>query len=149
MADAFILRLGGPLRAGLGLLILSAAGICLWVATGIELGIAWTLAIPAAIAVIPAWALLQRRQLTRQGDTLTITDGWLWRRALSLALSGSEIEIVPTAGLTAVVLHHGARAWPVALWVRASTATRIVAFLDAAPCGPRRRRQPVLPANDR
>ncbi len=149
MADASTLLLGGPLRAGLGLLILSAAGICLSVATSIELGIAWTLAIPAAVAVIPAWALLQRRQLARHGDTLTITDGWLWRRALSLTLAGSEIELVPTAGLTAVVLHLGARSWPVALWVRASTAAQVAAFLDAAPGGPRPRRRPILPANDR
>jgi hypothetical protein len=149
MAVASTLLLGGPLRAGLGLLILGVAGICLWVATGIELGIAWTLAIPAAVAVIPAWALLQRRQLTRQDETLTITEGWLWRRVLILPLAGSEIELVPTAGLTAVVLHHGVRAWPVALWVRASTAARIATFLDAAPGGPRPRRLSALPANDR
>jgi hypothetical protein len=46
-------------------------------------------------------------------------------------------------------LHHGVRAWPVALWVRASTAARIATFLDAAPGGPRPRRLSALPANDR
>ncbi len=156
MSDSFVI--GGPLRAGLGLLLISGSLLALWTSRTIELGIAWTTVIPALILLSPGAALLPRRVLAWRDGGLELTDGWLWRRCLRLPLAATELEVVPTAGLCAVVLHrggtHGGTYLPgsrtLATWIRPRTALSLLTWLDAHH--PERafpRRSPLLPISDR
>lgn len=152
MAETFVI--GNPLRASIGLLLLSGSLLALWTSRTIELGIAWTTVVPAVLLVIPAGALLPRRVFswhTRKPDpTLELTDGWLWRRCLALPIANTEVEIVPTAGFCAVILHRHDGARTLATWIRPRTATRLLLWLDAGhPKGAFPRRIPVLPVGDR
>ena len=143
-------HVGSPLRAGLGLLLVTASAAVLWTSRTIELGIAWTAVIPAVVLLVPALGLLQRRVLTSDGERLTITSGWLWRRAVELPLSDAELEVLPTAGLVAVVLHRQGRAWPLATWILPATARRLAGWLDGlAAGGALPRRSVALPSGDR
>jgi hypothetical protein len=141
--------LGGPLRAGLGLILLTASIAVLWTSRTIELGIAWTAVVPSVVLLIPAWGLLQRRVLALDGGRLTATDGWLWRRALVLSLDQAELEVVPTAGLAAVVVHRGGASHALATWILPRTAHRLAAWLDAHLPAPLPRRATPLPQGDR
>jgi hypothetical protein len=142
--------LGSPLRAGLGLLLVTASAAVLWTSRTIELGIAWTAVIPAVVLLIPALGLLQRRVLTTDGEKLTITSGWLWQRAMDLPLREAELEVLPTAGLVAVVLHRHGQAWPLATWILPATARRLTGWLDGlSATGALPRRAVALPSGDR
>jgi hypothetical protein len=141
--------LGGPLRAACGLVLLAASLAVLWTSRTIELGIAWTAVVPSLVLLIPAWGLLQRRILTLDGERLTLTDGWLWRRALVLSLEQTELEVLPTAGLAAVVVHRGGGSQALATWIRPRTAERLAAWLDAHLPAPLPRRATPLPQGDR
>lgn len=148
VANSFVV--GSPLRVGLGLILMSAAGIVLLVSRTIDWGVAWTAVIPAVVLLIPAWALLQRTTLTWKDDSLTITTGWLWRRALVITTTDAELELLPTAGLMAVVLHRGNNAHPLATFVLPRTASHLAAWLDRHhPTGAFPRQQPQLPEADR
>lgn len=154
MPDTFVI--GGPLRTALGLLLMIASGAALWTSRTIELGIAWTTVIPVLLLLIPAAALLPRRVLRWHAGGLDLIDGWLWRRCLQLPISGTELELLPTAGLCAVILHrpahHGGRSGSrtIATWLRPASARRLLTWLDAHhPDGAFPRRSPALPVGDR
>lgn len=151
MAGTFVI--GGPLRAGIGLLLLSGSLLALWTSRTIELGIAWTTVVPAVLLTIPAAALLPRRVFAwihSHEPMLELTDGWLWRRCLTLPIASTEIEILPTAGFCAVILHRHQGAHTLATWIRPPTANRLLAWLDEHhPEGAFPRRIPVLPVGDR
>jgi hypothetical protein len=116
----------------------------------IDWGVAWTAAIPAFFALIPAWSLLQRRVVSWDAGQLTVTDGWLWRRAMAVTVGDSALEIVPTAGFRAVVLHRGGHSWPLATWLWPGTAERLATWCDQQhPAGAFPRRLTTLPAGDR
>ena len=142
---------GSPARLLLGLGLLAAAFTCLRVATGLEFGIGWTAVIPAALLVLPALALLRRRRLIVIANGLALEDGWLWRRRLDLPLTGrEELELVPTAGLRAVVLHRANREAILATWLSVAEAQRLAEWLDAQhPEGRWPRRDPRKPIGDR
>ena len=142
--------IGSPLRIVIGLMLMSAAGIVLLVSRTIDWGVAWTAVIPAVVLLIPAWALLQRTTLTWKDGSITITTGWLWRRALVITTTDTELELLPTAGLMAVVLHRGNNAHPLATFVLPRTASHLAAWLDGHhPTGAFPRQQPQLPEADR
>ncbi len=150
VAERFVI--GSVWRALLGLALwLVAIGI-LSHAHGLEFGIGWTALVPALVLTLPATALLRRRVLRlRQVDgqyRLSIDDGWLWRRAMELPLGDSELELLPTAGLRAVVLHRRGGSVAVATWIGAGRAHRLIGWLESA-VGPMPRRTPSLPVNDR
>ena len=150
MATVTTFALGSPLRVAIGLLLVTASAAVLWTSRTIEFGIAWTAVIPAVVLLVPALGLLQRRVLNSDGERLTITSGWLWRRAMDLPLRDAEIEVLPTAGLVAVVLHRNGQAWPLATWVLPATARRLTGWLDGlAAGGPLPRRAVALPSGDR
>lgn len=140
----------GPLRWMAGLVLAGvAAGLALG-AGRLEYGIGWTALVPAAVLMLPAAALLQRRRLLAADGRLEVHSGWLMRRCWSLPLAGAELEVVPTAGLCAVVLHVGGRETALATWVGAGRACRLCAWLDGLhPAGAFPRRAPTLPAGDR
>ncbi len=143
--------LGSPVRAAIGALLLLSAAAVLWTARTVDWGVAWTAVIPSLALLVPGWGLLQRRVLTWHDGVLTCSDGWLWRRAVTLRTAGAELEIVPTAGLTAVVLHRAGSAWPLATWIRRGTAQRLADWLDGLDpgAGPLPRRATRLPDGDR
>jgi hypothetical protein len=122
--------LGSPLRAFLGLLLLTVAAGVVLVTHDLEFGIGWTAVIPALVLGLPGAALTRRRVLERTGDRLCITDGWWWRRAYETSLAGAALERVPTVGLWAVVLRREQQEVTLATWVQASTATTISQALD-------------------
>ena len=160
---ASALVIGGPLRAVIGVGLWLVALVLVLGAGPLEFGIGWTALVPAFTLSMPATALLRRRSLTITGTTLEVVDGWLWRRAMTIALIGSEqpeaargaersgkvlweVEVIPTAGLRAVVLHRQSRSWPVATWVAGSTADRLVEWLGTHGVA---QRTHVAPVNDR
>jgi hypothetical protein len=140
----------GPLRWAAGLALAAAAAALVLGAGHLEYGIGWTALVPAAVLLLPAGALLQRRRLVVAGGRIEVHSGWLMRRCWSLPLAGAELEVVPTAGLCAVVLHAGGRETALAAWVGAGAARRLCAWLDAHhPAGAFPRRSTALPAGDR
>ena len=142
--------LGSPLRAALGLLLLSGSAVVLLTARSIDWGVAWTAVIPATLLLLPAWSLLQRRVVSWDDGRLTVTDGWLWRRATEVTVGPSALEILPTAGLRAVVLHRNGHSWPLATWLWPGTAERLAAWCDRHhPTGAFPRHAPQLPLGDR
>jgi len=122
----------GPGRILIGLTLGAASGLCLWVGAGLGFGIAATLWVPALLVLVPASALVQRRRLTASAGSLVVETGWLWRHERHCRLAGANVVIIPTAGLRAVVLAvPGGGEVPLATWVRAATAERLLEWLDA------------------
>jgi hypothetical protein len=128
---------GGPLRGGLGALLLAMAAGTVLVTHDLEFGIGWTAVVPACILGLPGAALLSRRTVARVADRIEIVDGWCWRRAWSLPAAHARLELLPTAGLWAVILHSSAGSRPLGTWIRHTTATRLAAEvglpLETAP----------------
>lgn len=148
MPEPFIV--GGPLRLLVGLVLALLAGGLVALGRGLEWGVAWTAWVPAVGIVLIAAHLARRLVLTAGDGSLTVETGWLFRRATELRLAGAELELVPTAGLWAVVLRKGPREMPLALWLTRRRAEALVAWLDrAAPEGPLPRRERPRPAGDR
>lgn len=148
--SATSLTVGGPLRWAVGGLLAAVAAALALGAGHLEYGIGWTALVPAAVLLLPAGALLQRRRLVVAGGRIEVHTGWLMRRCWSLPLAGAELEVVPTAGLCAVVLHAGGRETALAAWVGAGAARRLCAWLDVHhPTGAFPRRASALPAGDR
>lgn len=149
MPDPAARSIGGPLRWGLGALLLAAATAVLLVGGGLEYGVGWTAVVPAALLLLPAGQLLRRIRLRIAAGRIEVEQGWLFRRCWALPLAGAELELMPTAGLRAVLLHSAGRATPLATWVRPATAEALAAWLDAhAPDGPLARRTTAPPAGD-
>lgn len=141
--------IGGPLRWGIGAALLVAAAGTILVGGGLEYGIAWTTLVPAILLLLPAGQLLRRIRLRIADGHLEVAEGWLFRRIRVLPLTGVVVELLPTAGLRAVLLHTGGRPIPIATWVRPATANALAAWLDIhAPDGPLPRRQAPLPVGD-
>ena len=147
-SDSFVI--GSPLRCAIGLSLLSASSVVLLVSRTIDWGVAWTAVIPALVLLIPGWALLKRTVITCSAHQLTITTGWLWRRAVVITTTDAELELLPTAGLLAVVLHRGTHTQPLATFVTNHTARRLASWLDKHhPTGAFSRLLPHLPEGDR
>jgi hypothetical protein len=147
MDDAIVVGGIGRLLTGICLTALALALIGLGFSLG--WGIGWMAWIPAVALLVPGSACLQRRVLRAEPGGIECLDGWLWRRGMVLPLTGAELEIAPTAGWQAVVLHVGGRPWPLALWVGRRQAEAIAAFCDRCAGAPLPRRQTVLPPADR
>ena len=142
-------RIGSWQRSAIGLVLVTFAGSLLWHGRGIDWGVGWTTWVPALVLIIPGLSLLRRRVLRIAGDRLQIEQGWLWRRVWSVRLDG-ELEVLPTAGFRAVILHQGGHEIALATWVTAGTATRLAEWLDARrPGGGFPRRVAKIPAGDR
>jgi hypothetical protein len=130
----------------LGCALLAISAKLLFFGRDLDWGVGWTTWIPALVLLIPASALLRRSVLRRDRHHVSIESGWLWRRVFSVRLEG-ELEVLPTAGLRAVILHQRGREVALATWISAATATRLLAWLDEAT--PLPRRAPLIPAGDR
>lgn len=131
-------------RRVLGSLLALGAIATLLSAQTVDWGVAWMLIIPALVVLVPALGLIQSRRLQLEGDQLSICTGWLWRRVCVVPLSaGATLEILPTAGLCAVLLHQGRSEIPLGTWLTRARAEALAAWCDqAAPKGawPRRQR---------
>lgn len=148
--DSHTFTIGSPLRVGVGLTLLSSSAIVLLISRTIDWGVAWAAVIPALVLLIPGWALLQRTTLVVNGNQITITTGWLWRRALVNTTMDATLELLPTAGLMAVVMHRGTKANPLATFILPRTAHRLATWLDQHhPTGAFPRLLPTLPEADR
>ena len=141
--------IGGPLRWGLGGLLLASSFAVLLASGGLEYGVGWTAVVPAVLLLLPAGQLLRRIHLRIVDGRIEVEQGWLFRRCWALPLAGAELELMPTAGLRAVLLHGAGRTTPLATWVLPATAETLAAWLDAhAPGGPLARRSTTPPAGD-
>ncbi|HYE05956.1 MAG TPA: hypothetical protein VEL07_10615 [Planctomycetota bacterium] len=150
--ERFVIGSAARLACAVGLAVLSGALVTLahrldW---GGEWGIAWIALVPAATLLIPAFGLARRIVLMREADTLVVEVGWLMRRAWRLRLEALELEVVPTAGLRALIAHKGPREYPLAVWLPPARAELLAAWLDrAAPGGRWPRRVTRMPRGDR
>jgi hypothetical protein len=116
----------------------------------IDWGVGWMVWVPAAIMMIPASALMRRRVILRRKSYFDIEQGWLARKARSFPGDKLSIELLPTAGFFAVVIHREEAQWPIATWVTKTRAQRIAAFLDhSAPTGQWPRIKSEKPVADR
>ena len=116
----------------------------------IDWGVGWMIWVPAAIMIIPASTLMRRRVIYRREGYFDIEQGWLARKARSFYADQIAIELLPTAGFYAVVVHREGAQWPIATWVTKRRAERIAAFLDhSAPDGQWPRIEPQKPIGDR
>ena len=131
--------------------VLGVSIIFLFMASySIDWGVGWMVWVPAALAIIPASALMRRRILWRRDGYFDLETGWIMRRARSFPGDDLRIELLPMAGLWAVVVHRGSSAWPIATWVSRGRAERVIALLDStAPEGNWPRWETPLPEADR
>ena len=142
-------RIGSLRRSAIGLLLVATAGSLLWHGRTIDWGVGWTIWVPAVVLLIPGVSLLRRRVLRIVDDRLQIEQGWLWRRVWSVRLDG-ELEVLPTAGFRAVILHQGGHEIALATWVTAGTASQLAQWLDGRrPGGGFPRREAQIPTGDR
>jgi len=121
------------------------------IAPGLGWGLAWTTLVPAIVLCAPAAALVETRLLVREGDgALTIRSGLFGGRHRRVPPGGWELEVVPTAGARAVVVHRDDGEFLLASWIRPSTAARLAAWCDrSAPDGAWPRRETRKPEGDR
>lgn len=139
-ADGDTFRVSGPARALLGLLLLAATATLLATLARLELAIGAAGAVLVLVVLVPALALLRRRVLRARPGAVVVEDGWLFRRGRVLQLDGAELEIVPTAGLRAVVLHRAGRGEALATWLGRGRAERLAVWLDRVAGRPLPRR---------
>lgn len=150
MADDDTITIGGPLRLALGLLLFLAAAALGVLGFRLGWGIGWMAWIPALFLILPAGALGGRQVVRRVPGGLELTTGRIFRRILALRMDAAEVEIVPTGGAWAVILHRHGSAQVLASWVGRATADRIAALCDRAhPEGIIPRLVPRMPAGDR
>jgi hypothetical protein len=147
MAERFVI--GGPLRLIGGLLLAGLSGLLVSLGYRLGWGMPMIFWVPAMILLLPAFHLVRRIVLVADGGHIDLESGFLFRRSWRFALTGGELEIVPTAGLRTVVLHKGGHEIPLAAWLTAGRAEALCAFIDAAPGGPLTRRAPRRPEADR
>ena len=93
----------------------------------IDWGVGWMVWVPAAIMLIPASTLMRRRVIYRREGYFDIEQGWLARSARSFYGDNIAIELLPTAGFYAVVVHREGSQWPIATWVTKKRAERSIA----------------------
>lgn len=147
MASSFVI--GGPVRLLGGLLLAGISGLLVSVGYRLDWGMPVMFWVPAIILLLPAFHLVRRIVLVAGDGHIDVESGFLFRRAWRFALAGGELEIVPTAGLCAVVLHKREHEIPLATWLTRGRAQALCAFLDAIPGGPLPRRASRKPEADR
>jgi hypothetical protein len=136
-------------RLGLGLWLGGCAGAIISVTFRLEFGIGWTALVPAVALLVPAAGLCRRRTLRVAGDRLLIEDGWLLRRAWAFGLDEATLEVVPTAGFTALVLHRRGVGVPLATWVSRRRAEALAAWLSSVAPAPLAVSEGEKPSGDR
>lgn len=142
--------IGGPLRLGLAVVLYAVALALGGLGLRLDWGIAWMAWLPAAVLLLPAVALAGRTEIRRTGSGLERHQGWLFRRILTLAVAGSELEILPAGGAWVVLLHRGNTGLTLASWVSRRRAEAVAALCDRAhPDGAVPRRVPRKPDGDR
>jgi hypothetical protein len=132
-----------------GFLLVVVSAAMLVIGQGIDWGVGWTTWVPAVILLIPAAALIRRRVVVVDEGGIVLESGWLWRRARVFPADRLELELLPTAGRWAVVLHRDGREFALATWLSRERAEALCAILDHAPAGPWPRRETGLPSADR
>ena len=130
------IALHGPIRISIGLLLAATSLSMLFASESIDWGVAATTVVPALCLMVPALSCLKRKVILIDADGLAIETGWLWRRCQQLSLQDIQLEVLPMAGLWALILHRNERRWPLALWSARKTVDRLAQALDAqAPDG--------------
>lgn len=124
-------QVGGSLRRILGWSLVAAAlAAALW-SRRLDWGMAPIVWVPALAVAAVGWGLKTTRRLELSGARLRVRAQGLLGRSHELTLDdGAELELLPTAGLRAVVLHQGGRQLPLATWVTATRAARIASWLE-------------------
>lgn len=133
-------RLLGAVLIGVALTLVLVAGQLDW-----ALGIfAW---ITALLVLIPAGGLIQRRHLEDLGDARLLLR--IGRRGTMIDLDGVALEILPTAGTCALLLHVQQTEIPVGTWLTRRRAETIASWIDEAARSPLTRRSRARHASDR
>jgi hypothetical protein len=138
-------QVGGPIRRCLGwCLVVAAIAAVAW-SRRLDWGMAPVIWVPALVLLVVGWGLKTTRRLELTANRLHLIGQGLLARRRELAVGpDAELEIVPTAGLRAVVLHQGEQSLPLASWLGARRAAALAEWLDSALGRqlPRREHQP-------
>lgn len=138
-------RVHGWLRSLVALTLIGSASVLALAVHDLEFGIGWIVLIPAAAIVLVGLGLFQRRSIVAEPPgRIVVISGWCFRRHLTLAVDGGELELVPTMGLIAVVLHRQGRNWPIAEWLTPRRADALAALIDRAASAPLARRIAIV-----
>lgn len=124
------IALHGPIRLGIGFVLAAISVSMLLASESIDWGVAATTVVPALCLMVPALSCLKRKVIRIEAGRLEIETGWLWRRCQQLSLTDIQLEIVPMAGLWALIIHRQERRWPLALWSARATVERLAQALD-------------------
>lgn len=125
-------RVGGPLRRCLGWILVVAAIAAAGWSLRLDWGLAPVVWVPALVLAVVGWGLHTTRRLELDGERLTVhREGLLAGREDLVLDHAVELELLPTAGLRAVVLHRDGRALPLATWIGARRAEALIAWLEA------------------
>ena len=126
-------QVGGRGRRCLGwLLILGAVVAVVW-SRRLDWGMAPIVWVPALFVALIGWGLRLSWRLEVDGRHLLVREqGLLGRRYVMELGRDSELEQLPTAGLTSLVLHSGGREIPLATWTTPRRAAAISAWLEDA-----------------
>lgn len=128
MHDTF--HVHGPIRFGIGFLLISVACWLVLSAHDLGWGLSYSVIVPACALMFPGLALMKRKVLRLRENTVEVETGWLWRRARSLNLTDCSVEMLPMAGLWAVIVHRGEYEYPLLTWVGKKQAKSVLQFLD-------------------
>ncbi|MDA3961098.1 MAG: hypothetical protein PF961_09930 [Planctomycetota bacterium] len=125
-------RIGGFGRRVLGWLVIMGACAAVAFSRHLDWGMSPIVWVPALCLLPIGFGLKATRVLAlHEGARLVIRSEGLFKRSREVPISpAAEIEVVPTAGLRAVVLHQDGHEVPIATWVTAKRAEALVAWLE-------------------
>lgn len=125
-------QVGGPGRRLLGGLVLLLALAAIALSTLLDWGMSPILWVPGLCVLPIGFGLIGIRHIAYDGTRLAIRHTGLRRQALSVTVGpDAELELVPTAGLRAVVLLQDGDETPLATWITRRRAEALVAWLEA------------------
>lgn len=122
-------RVDTPLRRLTGIALVLGMPALIWFTRNVEWGVGIMVWLPAGIAWLLAWALVWRHAITHCGDHLVIA-------GTRVELAASSLEIAPTAGLAAVIIHTPAGEQAVATWLLPRRASALATWIDSHAAEP-------------
>lgn len=127
MAVSFQVSTPGRILLGLSMIVL---GIFLMVISlRFEWGVWVTTFVPGLVLQVPGVGLLRRCSLSYTDGTLSRRAGLFRQTEERIPLADAAIEVLPTAGARAVLIHVDGHEVPLATWISAGRARQLMTWL--------------------